>query len=127
MEEKIYKYPDDFEILDAQEYRENVFEHFLRMPNISNFLIEDAQVNLNKIEEMLYSAPAVVDIIKSFVPNETFKIMLSAEQKSKLATGALKLMSKKDGTLMANLINPKTGKVVSTVSLEKVSFSCINR
>ena len=62
MEDKIYKYPDDFEILNAQEYKENISEHFLQLPNVSNFLIEDAQANFNKIEKMLYSTPAVVDV-----------------------------------------------------------------
>ena len=123
MEDIIYKYPDDFEILNAEEYKENVCDHFLHLPNVSNFLIEDAQVNFNKIEEMLYSTPAVVDIIKSFVPNEAFNVLLTAEQKGKLATGALKLMTRENGTLMANLIDPKTGKIVSALSLEKVSFT----
>ncbi len=123
MVDVIYKYPDDFEILNAEEYKEKVSEHFLQLPNVSVFLIEDAQVNFNKIEEMLYSAPSVVDVIKSFVPEEVFKVLLTEEQKGKLATGALKLMSRKDGTLMANFINPKTNKIVSTVSLEKVNFT----
>ena len=39
MEDKIYKYPDDFEILNAEEYKENVCDHFLHLPNVSNFLI----------------------------------------------------------------------------------------
>lgn len=34
-----------------------------------------------------------------------------------------KLMTKKDGSLMANLINPETKKIVSTVSLGKVKLS----
>jgi hypothetical protein len=32
-------------------------------------------------------------------------------------------MTKKNGTLTANIIHPKTKKVVSTISLEKVNLS----
>ena len=50
-------------------------------------------------------------------------MILTDEQKTKIASGALKLMTKKDGSLMANLINPETKKIVSTVSLGKVKLS----
>lgn len=40
----------------------------------------------------------------------------------RLADGALKLMTKKDGTLMANLVNPETNKIVSTVSLQSTDL-----
>lgn len=123
MDDKIYKYPEDFDILNADEYKENISQHFMELPNVTNFLIEDAQTNFNKIEEMLYSTPTIVEVIKSFIPNEAYKVLLTAEQKDKLAKGTLKLMSRKDGTLMANLINPKTNKIVSAVSLEKINFT----
>jgi len=40
--------------------------------------------------------------------------MLTDEQKQQIAKGALKLMTKKDGSLMANLISPETKKIVAT-------------
>lgn len=49
--------------------------------------------------------------------------MLTDEQKTQIANGALKLMTKKDGTLMANLVNPDTNKIVSTISLKSVKLS----
>ena len=49
--------------------------------------------------------------------------ILTDDQKQKIASGALKLMTKKDGSLMANLVNPETNKIVSTISLQSVNLS----
>ena len=46
--------------------------------------------------------------------------VLTNEQKEKIAQGVLELMTKKDGTLLATLIDPKTKKVVSKIPLESV-------
>lgn len=77
----------------------------------------------NRIEKTLYSAPAFVSAVKAAIPEEAYQVILTDEQKTKIASGALKLMTKKDGSLMANLINPETKKIVSTVSLGKVKLS----
>lgn len=62
-------------------------------------------------------------LIKSSVPKEIFQAVLTDEQNRKLAEGSLKLMTRKDGSLMANLVNPKTKKIVSTISLEKANIT----
>lgn len=123
MEEKIYTYPEDFEIVDREEYEEDIITYFPKMPLVANPLIQNAKTSLRKIERLLYSAPTFFDVIKKCVPEETFRVILTNEQKNKLAKGTLKLMSKKDGSLMANLVNPKTKKIISTVSLERVKLS----
>ena len=69
---------------------------------------------------MLYSAPTFINAIKASIPQESIQAILTDEQKQQLAQGALKLMTKKDGTLMANLVNPETNKIVSTIALEKI-------
>ena len=48
---------------------------------------------------------------------------MTDEQKSQIAQGVLKLMTKKDGSLMANLVNPNTNRIVSTVSLKSVKVT----
>ncbi|ODM28111.1 hypothetical protein A7W90_09255 [Clostridium sp. Bc-iso-3] len=93
------------------------------MPEVAKPLIRNAKATLSKIEEMLYSAPAFINAIKASMPEVTFQAILTDEQKSKIANGALKLMTKKDGSLMANLVNPETNKIVSTVSLESVKVT----
>ncbi len=122
MDEKIYVYPDDIDIIDA-EYSTDLTEHFENMPDVARPLLQGAQNIFTKIEKMLYSAPAVISAIKASIPEETFRAILTDAQKEQLASGALKLMTKKDGSLMATLVNPETKKIVSTISLEKVKLS----
>lgn len=122
MDEAIYVYPDDIEIIDA-EYSTDLAEHFSTVPDIAKPLLTGARIAFEKIEQMLYSAPAFISAIKASIPEETFQAILTDEQKSQIASGVLKLMTKKDGSLMATLVNPDTKKIVSTISLEKVKLS----
>lgn len=114
---------EDYEIVDSDEYSDNLSECFDSVPDIARSLIENAQKTFDKIENMLYSAPAFIDMIKASIPEQTYQAVLTKGQKSKIAKGALKLMTKKDGTLMANLIDKKTKKIVSTISLKKVKIT----
>ncbi|MGT2866352.1 hypothetical protein [Streptococcus fryi] len=57
------------------------------------------------------------------MPEETLQAVLSKEQKQAIAKGALKLMTKKDGSLMATLLNTETGKIAATVPLETVNLA----
>ena len=110
-------------LVDKPEYFDNIVECFSNVPDVAQPLIYNAKTTFSKIEKLLYSAPAFIEIIKSNIPEQAFQAILTGEQKRKLANGALKLMTKKDGSLMANLINPKTKKIVSTVALEKVNMT----
>lgn len=58
-------------------------------------------------------------LVKASVPEETYKAILTNAQRKQIASGALKLMIKKDGSLMANLIDPSTNKIVSTIPLKQ--------
>ena len=123
MEDTIYISPDDIEIIDAADYSYEITEHFTDMPEVARPLLKGAKKAFKKIEEMLYSAPAFIAMVKASVPEQAFKAILTDEQKAQLANGALKLMTKKDGTLMANLVNPETNKIVSTISLQSVNLT----
>ncbi len=72
---------------------------------------------------MLYSAPAIVNLVKANIPDVTLQAVLTDEQKQQIAKGALKLMTKKDGSLMANLVNPETKKIVATIPLKNVKMA----
>lgn len=115
--------PEDVEVIDASEYREDLTEYFNDVPEVARPLIKGAKEAFAKIEQMLYSAPAFINLVKASIPEQTFQAILTGEQKKKLANGALKLMTKKDGSLMANLVNPKNNKIVSTISLQNVNLS----
>ena len=110
MKDEIYIYPGDMEIVDALDYSEDIERHFSSVPEVVKHLIKSAKVTLSKIEKMLYSAPAFVNVVRSSIPAETFHAIFTDEQKSQIAQGALKLMTKKDGSLMANLVNTETKK-----------------
>lgn len=120
MDDTIYILPNNIEVVDSADYSDGVAEQFSSVPEVAKSLLKSAKTTFTKIEDMLYSAPAFINTIKASIPEETFQVILTDEQKSKIAKGALKLMTKKDGSLMANLVNPKTKKIVSTVSLKSV-------
>lgn len=69
---------------------------------------------------MLYATPALVNLIKASISEVTLQAVLTDEQKQKIAKGALKLMTKKDGSLIANLVNPETKKIVAVIPLKSV-------
>lgn len=123
MDDAIHISPDDIEIVNASEYSEDLTEYFNDMPEVARPLLKGAKEVFSKIEQMLYSAPAFINLVKASIPEQTFQTILTDDQKAKIASGALRLMTKKDGSLMANLVNPETNKIVSTISLQSVNLS----
>ena len=126
MDDVIHISPDDIEVIDASEYSEDLTEYFSDMPKVARPLLKSAKEAFSKIEQMLYTAPALINLVKASIPEQTFQAILTDDQKQKIASGALKLMTKKDGSLMANLVNPETNKIVSTISLQSVNLSPTN-
>lgn len=116
----VFNGPD---VIDLSDYSEGVNDCFGNVPDVAKPLLGSAEKLLKTIEKLLYTAPAFIGAVKAAIPEEAYQVILTDEQKSKIASGALKLMTKKDGSLMANLINPETKKIVSTVSLGKVKLS----
>ena len=114
---------EDVEIIDASEYKEELSEHFGRVPEVAKPLLKGAKTVFSQIEKSLYTAPAFIYAVKAAVPDVTLQAMLTDEQKQQIAKGALKLMTKKDGSLMANLINPETKKIVATIPLKSVQMA----
>lgn len=122
-EETIIIPPEDVEIIDASEYREELTEHFGQVPEVAKPLLKGAKTAFSKIEKALYTAPAFINAVKAAVPDVTLQAILTDEQKQQIAKGALKLMTKKDGSLMANLINPETKKIVTTIPLKSAQMA----
>lgn len=123
MDDVIYISPDDVEVIDASEYNSDLTEHFNQMPEVAKPILRTAQETFKRIEQMLYMAPSVLNAIKAAVPDVTLQAVLTDDQKQKIAKGALKLMTKKDGSLMANLVNPETKKIVATIPLKSVQMA----
>ena len=110
--------PEDVEVIDASEYKEELSEHFEQVPEVAKTLLKEAKTAFSKIEKALYIAPTFINAVKAAIPDVTLQAVLTDEQKQQIAKGALKLMTKKDGSLMANLINPETKKIVTTIPLK---------
>ena len=122
-EETIVIPPEDVEIVDESEYKEELAEHFDHVPEVAKPLLKEAKTAFSKIEKALYTAPAFINAVKAAIPDVTLQAVLTDDQKQKIAKGALKLMTKKDGSLMANLINPETKKIVATIPLKSVQMA----
>ncbi len=119
----IHSSPEDMEGIDVSEYCEHLTEYFIDMPEVAHPLLKGAKEAFSKIEQMLYSAPSFINLVKASVPEQTLRAILNDDQKAKISSGTLKLMTKKDGSLMAILVNPETKKIVSTISLQNVKLS----
>lgn len=114
---------EDTEIIDVpecSEYKEELAQHFEQIPEVARPLLDKAKTTFSKIEKALYIAPAFINAVKAAIPDTTLQAILTDEQKQQIAKGALKLMAKKDGSLMANLIDPATKKIVATIPLKSV-------
>lgn len=122
-EEILYFGPDDYEIIDVDGYKNKPSGIFNKLPEIAKPLLKNVNVIFSKVEQMLYTAPSFINAVRSAIPEETFQAILSSEQKQAIADGALKLMTKQDGSLMATLVNPKTKKIVATVPLKAVKLT----
>lgn len=123
MDDKIYNYPEDIEIVDREEYSRDIIEQFPNIPEVARPLLKNAKVTFRKIEEMLYSAPALINAFKAAAPKEMLQAILTNNQKRGIATGAIKLMTKKDGSLIASLVNTKTKKIVTNIPLKSVKVT----
>lgn len=114
---------NELEVVDISEYKEELSKHFEKLPEVAKHLLMDANTTFSKIEKALYTAPSFINMVKASIPDVTLQAVLTDEQKQQIAKGALKLMSKKDGSLLANLINPETKKIVTTIPLKSVKMS----
>lgn len=121
-DEVIHITGDDTGMVGASGYKE-LTEHFAPIPEVAKPLLKEAKATLSKIEKMLYMAPSLVNFIKAYIPDITLQAVLTDEQKKQIAKGALKLMTKKDGSIMANLVNPESKKIVATIPLKTLKMA----
>ena len=93
MEDKVNINNDDVElIIDGEKYYK-IGKYYFKPNGFIKPIIERIIDNSNKIEKMLYTCPAFIEVVKSTIPSEMYKVVLSGEEKLKLATGSVKLMT----------------------------------
>ena len=108
---------------DPMLYPEELSLFLDEYPDVVKSLIQKAKDGISKIEKALYTAPAFINAVKAAIPDMTLQAVLTDDQKQKIAKGVLNLMTKKNGELMANLIDPKTKKIVATIPLKSVNMA----
>ena len=119
----IYIEPEEIEVITKEGYSFDVAEQFSAITDSAKPWVKYAKAAIDKVEKILYAMPAFVDMIKKAVSDELLRAVLTDEQKKQITEGALKLMTKKDGSLLATLVDPETKKIVAKVPLEKVTFA----
>lgn len=122
-EEILYFGPDDYEIIDFEDYQTKPTKLVNKLPNIAKPLLNNADAIFLKVEKLLYTASSFINALKAAIPEEALQAVLTNDQKQAIAKGALKLMTKKDGSLMATLLNTETGKITAAVPLKSVKLA----
>lgn len=124
MDDKVIKtQPNNGKGINISEYKEEPIQYFDKIPEMAKFLSKEAMNNFRKIEKSLYMSPAFINVLKSTIPEISLQAILTEEQKQQIAKGALKLMTKKDGSLMAKLVDPVTKKIVTNIPLKSVKVT----
>ncbi len=123
MDEIVSCISENNELVETENYFNSIVECFPNLPEVAKPLLQTAQQSSKNIEKMLCEAPNFIKMIKASVPQQTLQVILTDEQKAKIAKGALKLLTKKDGSLLAELIDPKTRKIVAQLPLESKNMT----
>jgi len=79
MEEIIYSPSENIEMIDADDYSYEVAKYFSNMPEVAGPVLKGAKKAFKKIEEMLYTAPAFINMVKASIPEQAFQAILTGE------------------------------------------------
>lgn len=91
----IYTFSENIEKTNIKEYTKDISKDFFFTSELGKPLISNAKITLSRIEKILYSTPAFINLIKPIIPEDNFQAILTDEQNAKLASGVLELMTKK--------------------------------
>lgn len=111
---------DSKDIIESKTYARNPTSFFKDVSDLARPLLEDMTKDFYKIEDILYKSPSLINIINQDNSKIRFEAVLSKDQMRKLTNGSLKLLSKKDGSLMAALIDPESKKIVANLPLKMI-------
>ena len=106
------------EVMKVNKRPEMLFENDPEMQK--NYFVKNAGRVFDQIHDTLCALPAFLEVVERLVPVEEWVLVFTDEQKKELAKGALKLMAKKDGPLLAKLVDPKTKKIIANVPIKQL-------
>lgn len=111
---------DGEEVFDLTEYHEHLKSN--RSKNLD--WIQKAIKQFDKFEKNIQISPALVNLIKSTIPQNEWIADFTPDQRTKLNTGNLKLMRrKKDGMHLATLVNPDNNRIVTHIPLKQIKLN----
>ena len=106
------------EVMKVNKRPEMLFENDSEMQK--NYFVKNAGRVFDQIHDTLCALPAFLEVVERLVPVEEWVLVFTDEQKKELAKGALKLMAKKNGDIIAKVVDPKTHQIVANVPVKQV-------
>ena len=106
------------EVMKVNKRPETLFENDPEMQK--NYFVKNARRVFDQIHDTLCALPAFLEVVERLVPVEEWVLVFTDEQKKELAKGALKLMAKKNGDIIAKVVDPKTHQIVANIPVKQV-------
>lgn len=106
------------EVMKVNKRPEMLFENDPEMQK--NYFVKNARRVFDQIHDTLCALPAFLEVVERLVPVEEWVLVFTDEQKKELAKGALKLMAKKNGDIIAKVVDPKTHQIVANIPVKQV-------
>lgn len=106
------------EVMKVNKRPETLFENDPEMQK--NYFVKNAGRVFDQIHDTLCALPAFLEVVERLVPVEEWVLVFTDEQKKELAKGALKLMAKKNGDVIAKVVDPKTHQIVANIPVKQV-------
>ena len=117
-------YNEDNElIIDGEKYYKISNKYYYKPNDFLAPIIKRIRENSNEIKKLLQTTPAFIEVVKSAVPIEHLKPILSNDQLIDLANGKIEFMGSLSGDLKTVLVDTKTKKIVSILDMEKVKIT----
>ena len=105
-------------VMKVNKRPEMLFENDSEMQK--NYFVNNAGRVFDQIHDTLCALPAFLEVVERLVPVEEWVLVFTDEQKKELAKGALKLMAKKNGDIIAKVVDPKTHQIVANIPVKQV-------
>ena len=85
MNESVVLSNEDREVMDMSDYADDITPFFRNVSNLARPLYQGAKAAFDNIEQMLRSAPALIQTAKAMIPEETLQAVLTNKMKRIIA------------------------------------------
>ena len=106
------------EVMKVNKRPEMLFENDPEMQK--NYFVKNAGRVFDQIHDTLCALPAFLEVVERLVPVEEWVLVFTDKQRKELAKGALKMMAKKNGDIIAKVVDPKTHQIVANIPVKQV-------